>query len=168
MSWRIKGVLNMPTVTILRKTYKRGRGPMRIRVVVRVAIVGEQAWGYKNGYGFYEDPMNPTLGININAILPDKILNVKGDVVEPKVRAVTDFDFDREESVLLGNYFVLDFDNMAINNYVPGSGPYKRLFVRAYGVLVAPGWGEQADCGPLTSGSFDVELEYTSISGAEG
>jgi hypothetical protein len=156
----------MPTVTLLRRTYKRGRGPMRTRVIVRVAIVGEQAWGYKNGYGFYEDPGHPTWGVDINTVLPDKILNVKGDVVEPKVRAVTDFDFDaREESVLLGNYFMLDFDNLVINNY---TGPYKRLFVRAYGVLVAPGWGEQADCGPLTSGSFDVELEFTSISGAEG
>lgn len=157
----------MPTVTLLRRTYKRGKGSMRTRVLVRVATSEQHLMGYDNGTGFYEDPMAPTLGIDINSILPDKILNVKGDIVEPKVRLLTDFDFARADNDLLGTHCVLDFDNLAVNNYTPGSGPYKRLYVRAYGVVVAPGWGEQGDIGPCT-GSFIVELEFTSISGAEG
>jgi hypothetical protein len=141
---------------------------MRTRVLVNVVVGPEEAMGYDQGTGFYEDLGHPTLGIDINSVLPDKILNVKGDIVEPKVRPVTDFDFVREDNILLGDNCMLDFDNLAVNNYTPGSGPYKRLYVRAYGVVVAPGWGEQASMWPLTHGSFMVELEFTSISGAEG
>ena len=163
--------MNMPTVTLVKRTYKRGRGPMRTRVLVNVEVGPEEAMGYDNGTGFYDDPGHPTLGIDINSILPDKILNVKGDIVEPKVRPVTDFDFVRESNVLLGDNCMLDFESLVVENYVTANdppGPFKQLHVRCYGIVVAPGWGEQADMGPITSGSFMVELEFTSISGAEG
>lgn len=161
----------MPTVTLVKRTYKRGRGPMRTRVLVNVVVGPEDAMGYDQGTGFYSDLMNPTLGIDINSVLPDKILNVKGDIVEPKVRPVTAFDFVRVANILLGDNCMLDFESLVVENYVtvgPPAGPFKQLHVRCYGVVVAPGWGEQASMGPLTHGSFMVELEFTSISGAEG
>jgi len=155
----------MPDVTLIRKTYKRGRGPQRIRALVWVHIEGAQAWGYDNGTGFYSTVAGE--GVDLQTLFPEAVLNVKGDVVEPKVRATTDFDLNGR--TLLGTYCMLDFDNMAIANYNVGGGtPYKRLYVRAYGIVAGPGWGEAPDADPLTHGQFTVELEFTSMSGAEG
>jgi len=154
----------MPDVTLIRKTYKRGRGPQRIRALVWIHIEGQQTMGYDAPTGFYS--VNPGEGIDLQSLFPEAILNVKGDVVEPKVRALADFDLNAR--TLLGTYCMLDFDNLTILNYTAGGGPYKRLFVRAYGVSVAPGWIEAPDSAPLAHGQFTVELEYTSMSGAEG
>jgi hypothetical protein len=155
----------MPDVTVLRKTYKRGRGPQRIRALVWVHIEGEQTWGYDQGTGFYSTVAGQ--GVDIQSLFPEAMLNVKGDVVEPKVRALTDFDMNGR--TLLGTYGMLDFDNLLIANYNVGGGtPYKRLFVRYYGIIAGPGWGEAPSAAPLTHGHFTVELEYTSMSGAEG
>jgi hypothetical protein len=64
-----------------------------------------------------------------------------------------------------GTYGILDFDHGTVSNY---GTKYKRVFIRLYGVKAGPVMAEALTDVELIDGSFVIELEYTSISSAEG
>lgn len=149
------------TISLLRRTMVRGRGPQRLRALVQVTFDAQHAGAYTAGTGF-EDSAGSG-GISINSILPDKILDVVGSVVEPRMillSTLTGFTTN-----LLGTHGMLDFYALTVSNYT--APPTKYLKVRLYGLKAGPVFDEASTDAALTGGTFVVELEYTSISGAE-
>jgi hypothetical protein len=150
-----------PTVTLLRKTLMRGRGPQRLRALVQVTFATAHPGAYTAGTGF-EDSAGGG-GINLNAILPDKIIDVVGSMVEPRMILLS--TLSGFTTNLLGTHGILDFYALTVSNYT--SPPTKYLKVRLYGLKTGPVMDEASTDAALDGGTFVVELEYTPISGAE-
>jgi len=155
------------TKTLLRKTYLRGRGPQRIRAVVLVDFGAINPPGYTAGFGFCDDGTNfPNNGMNLQALLPEPVV-IAGEVciVEPRMINLAMLTAGGFAHGLGGTDGILDFDHATVSNY---GTKYKRVFIRLYGVKAGPVMAEALTDVSLIDGSFVIELEYTSISGAEG
>jgi hypothetical protein len=157
----------VPQVQLLEKTLFRGRGGKRVRAIIAVTFTGGEGGhpgGYTEGLGFYGDPAKPNDGIDLQSVLPEGILKAKVGMVEPRFHQVSEFGFDLEDTFCL-----LDFDELVISNYVtPGpTAPFKKLFVKAYGVKAGPTLVEPSSVEDLAEGTFLIEIEYTPVSGGE-
>ena len=150
-----------PTVALLRKTYLRGRGPQRLRALISVTAGAQQNICYTKTWGFADDAGSPNNGVNINAVLPDKMLNVVGNIVEPRMTALAGWTGWGHGLGLPDA--ILDYSGLSISNALS----YKRLYVQVYGVAAGPSMIEATTDTTITAGGFVVELEYTAISGAE-
>jgi hypothetical protein len=157
------------TVTLLRKSLHRGRGPHRIRAIVSVAFgtdVSVQG-AYQKGTGFLNVNAGP---IDIQSVIPEPIVEPTaigngyvGSMIEPRMKALA--SFTGFTTTLLGTHGIIDFDYMGVLNYT--APPHKYIFVRLYGCGAGPVFDEAASDAAITGGGFSVELEYTPISGGE-
>lgn len=150
-----------PVVALLRKTYLRGRGPQRLRALISVTAGAQRNICYTQTWGFADNNASPNNGVDINAVLPDKMLNVVGNIVEPRMTALAGWTGWTHNLGL--PFAIIDYSGLSISNLLS----YKRLYVQVYGIAVGPIMGEASTDTTITAGSFVVELEYTSISGAE-
>jgi len=158
----------MPTTkTLLRKTYLRGRGALRVRVIVLVDIGVINPVGYTAGLGFCDDGVNfPNNGLDMQAIIPEPVADSGiACIVEPRMINLAMLTAGGFAHGLGGTDGILDFDHATVSNY---GTKYKRVFIRLYGVKAGPVMAEALTDVSLIDGSFVIELEYTSISGAEG
>lgn len=153
-----------PAKTVLRRSYLRGRGALRVRGLVMVQFAVGTPGGYTQGFGFCDDgPGFPNNGLDLQAIFPDAIVDSGiACMVEPKMTLLS--SWTGFTHALLGTTGILDFDHVTVSNYVT---KYKRLYVRLYGIAAGPVMAEAATDTAITGGSFVVEGEYTPISGAE-
>jgi len=145
----------------LRKTYLRGRGPQRLRALIGVIAGAQRNLCYTNTWGFADDAGSPNNGVDINAVLPDKMLNVVGNIVEPRMTPLAGWT-GWVHGLGLPDA-IIDYSGMSISNV----SSYKRLYVQVYGVAAGPSMIEASTDVTITAGGFAVELEYTAISGAE-
>ena len=113
-------------------------------------------------------------GVDVQSVIPEPIMNIAalnagygtvGSVIEPRLSLLS--QWTGFTHTLLGTHGILDFYKMEANNYAAGGGPYKRIYVRLYGMVAGPLFNEAATDAALTGGEFLLELEYTPISGAE-
>ena len=156
------------TVTLLRKSLHRGRGPHRIRAIVSVAFDdGAHQGRYQKGTGFLNAGATP---IDFQSVIPEPIVEPTaigngyvGSIIEPRMKELASFtDFT---TALLGTHGIIDFDYMGVLNYT--APPHKYIFVRLYGCGAGPVFDEAASDAAITGGGFSIELEYTPISGGE-
>jgi hypothetical protein len=157
------------TVTLLRKSLHRGRGPHRIRAIVSVAFDADTHQGaYQKGTGFLNANAAP---IDIQSIIPEPLVEPTaigngyvGSMIEPRMATLA--SFTNFTTTLRGTHGILDFDYMGVLNY--SAPPHKYIFVRLYGCGdPGPTFDEAANDVAITGGGFSIELEYTPISGGE-
>jgi len=150
----------MATIETLRTTYFRGRGAQRIRKVLIIKL--EEGDLYVPGVGFSDPTL---LGINIQPIIIAPVRDYTIRTLEPRARKTTDFG-SAFAALYAGTHVILDFDGFDITDQI--SGP-NYLRVRAYGIPGGGGgFGDEGEQGALAEeGTFGVEIEYTSNSGAE-
>jgi hypothetical protein len=161
-----------PTVALVRKSYQRGRGPQRIRAIVSVTFDAQHAGAYEALKGFLDAAGGE--GVDVQSVIFEPIMNIAvanagygvvGSVIEPRLSLLSQWTGFTHN--LLGTHGILDFYKIESNNYAAGGGPYKRVYVRIYGLKAGPLFEEASTDAALTGGEFLVELEYTPISGAE-
>jgi hypothetical protein len=153
------------TKTLLRKSYLRGRGACRVRVLVLVNFGATNPGGYTQGFGFCDDGTNfPNNGLDMQAIIPEAVIDSGiACVVEPKMTLLS--SWTGFVHGLLGTQGILDFAGISINNY--SSPPYKRAFVKLFGIKAGPVLSEATTDASFTAGMLVLEGEYSPISGAE-
>jgi hypothetical protein len=152
-----------PTLTLLRKTMLRGRGPQRIRALIGVTVDAQHTVVYTQTFGFADAAGSPNNGIDIQSILTEPIQNVVGCMIEPRMTLLS--SWTNFVTGLSGTHGILDYATLTVSNYTT---LYKRLYVKLFGVTDTPGIEEADTDVTIDAGSFAVELEFTSISGAEG
>jgi len=151
-----------PIVALLRKTMLRGRGPQRIRALVSVTVDAGHTIVYTQGQGFADAAAAPNNGVDIHSVLTEPIQNVVGCMIEPRMTLLS--SWTGFVHGLGGTHGILDYSTLTVSNYTT---LYKRLYVKLFGATTTPGIEEADTDVTITAGSFAVELEYTSISGAE-
>jgi hypothetical protein len=154
-----------PVKTLLRKSYLRGRGALRVRALIMAQFSGGNPGGYTQGYGFCDDGVGaPNNGLAFQSLIPEPVVDSGiGCMVEPRMTLLS--SWTGFTHALLGTHGILDFDHASVSNY---GTVYKRAFIRLYGIAAGPIMAEAATDTSITGGAFVVEGEYTPISGAEG
>lgn len=158
-----------PTLAVIRKTYFKGKGPQRVKLVFSATYgAAAAAGGYTITKGFCDDTGSPNNGINLQSIIPEPIIDYSGRISGPNAALIAGGVWGTGfTTALLGTAGILDFDSMTNANYT--SPPTKRMFVRLYGLKAGPVFSEASTqaANAIVAGSFSVELNYTSVSGAE-
>jgi hypothetical protein len=159
----------MATITLLRKSLHRGRGPHTIRAVISVAFgtAPSNQGAYTKGTGFINAD---TSLIDIQSVIPEPIVEPTavgngyvGSMIEPRMATLA--SFTGFTTGLLGTHGILDFQTMGVFNYT--TPKHKYILVRLYGCGAGPVFDEAATDAAMTAGGFSIELEYTPISGGE-